>query len=150
MIQETGDFPLIIQLTQVFLKLFLEQLSGVARSYKRGKGEIVYIGVLYIMPFQVFFPVGERDRLVLIEMVIVEVVAKLISGCIGEDMLHQNSSVSRNREIFHIDRATAEMAANLPSANCLRERNPDLFSDIPDPLHTEAVLHHSLHWKESI
>ena len=72
MIQETGDFPLIIQLTQVFLKLFLEQLSGVARSYKRGKGEIVYIGVLYIMPFQVFFPVGERDRLVLIEMVIVE------------------------------------------------------------------------------
>ena len=104
---DSGDFPLLIQFTQVFLKLFLEQLSGVARSYKRGKGEIVYIGVLYIMPFQVFFPVGERDRLVLIEMVIVEVVAKLISGCIGEDMLHQNSSVSRNREIFHIDRAAA-------------------------------------------
>ena len=46
--------------------------------------------------------------------------------------------------------SSAEMAANLPSANCLRERNPDLFSDIPDPLHTEAVLHHSLHWRESI
>lgn len=77
---DSGDFPLLIQLTQVFLKLFLEQLSGVARSYKRGKGEIVYIGVLYIMPFQVFFPVGERDRLVLVEVVIVEVVAKFISG----------------------------------------------------------------------
>ena len=91
---DSGDFPLLIQFTQVFLKLFLEQLSGVARSYKRGKGEIVYIGVLYIMPFQVFFPVGERDRLVLIEVVIVEVVAKLISGSI---FLPSSESPGRNR-----------------------------------------------------
>ena len=106
-IQETGDFPLLIQLTQVFLKLFLEQLSGVAGSHKRGKGEIIYIRILHIMPFQVFFPVGERDRLVLVEVVIVEVVAKLVSRCIGENMLHQNGSVSRNREICHIDRTAA-------------------------------------------
>ena len=104
---DSGDFPLLIQLTQVFLKLFLEQLSGVAGSHKRGKGEIIYIRILHIMPFQVFFPVGERDRLVLVEVVIVEVVAKFISGWIGEDMFHQNGSVSRNREIFHIDRTAA-------------------------------------------
>lgn len=77
---DSGDFPLLIQLTQVFLKLFLEQLSGVAGSHKRGKGKIVYISILHIMPLQVFFSVGERDRLVLIEVVIVEVVAKFISG----------------------------------------------------------------------
>ena len=71
-----------------------------AKSGTSGAGRGAKVDNLYC-------EVNENIKAYVIEMVIVEVVAKLISGCIGEDMLHQNSSVSRNREIFHIDRAAA-------------------------------------------